>query len=387
MNKYKILSFLLSLIFLVSWICSADPLTDAEVKFAQGDFAAGEKIILKGIDATSDARARADLYILLARFSEERTGNISDAIRRWREVIELGYAKLPESDIIPADEIVRLQSFFDEYLKSKNLFTEAGTNTDDPAVLENRIRDLTVLLDKYGENPCLGQIYYLIGVNQMWLNKNREAVKAFDKALGLKPAISLEFPILTYRERSMRIWRSGVEAVVISFLLAIISIVIISLVIRNAVWKWIGKKHLFIACALPVTWLIVFFAVAWLFCHEGVPPPKSGFNVGTKVTSWFGGESGHYLNNIFYLGLIGVAGTYLAALGTAKFRSTVKAVTVTVLLSVALNIILMALYINLHYKETDTFERHGTGLFSAVLGNFYFQFEDGMEEGEEEEGE
>lgn len=358
----------------LAWTCAAAPLEEAEAQFREGQFDAGLQTVFKALESSPDPRAKAPLLARLARLSEESVGDLANAIERWQQAADAGYRPDAQGDTSPQQEIARLRPLLAAFAKANGPLTAARTPTADARVLGERIATLTALAEDYRNNPSVCQIYHVLGLNRAWQNRHREACDAFATALALKPAMYLQFPaIVADRTHSERALHRARAAIWIWVSLAALTLAI-AVPLFRVPWKRLSKRHNLAQhiLLLVLAWLAVFFVAAWIFCKAGIPPPSSSVLAGSRVSSWFNGSGGPYLNNLFYLGLVGLVGAYLIAIGMAKVRSPRLAFTAALLLSAAFMVALVSLYINVNYTENDLFERNGTGGFRTAAGTFYF---------------
>jgi len=354
----------------------ASPISEAEAEFGKGNYVAGEKLLVQGLDATADQQEKAVLYARLAKFYEEAAGDLAGAMEYWRKAGACG--AMPVGMPSPEAEIARLQPLLDQFAESAELRREAERPSSEPAKLRQRLIMLASLLDRYQEHPALCQIHYLIGLNRMWLGHNRSALAAFAQALRLKPAMGP--PIRTHLLRARYCWRRSVANAILWPLLAMIVGMVLAVAWRQRAWRRLGWRHLVVAILLPLVWMGVYFAAVWAVRRVGVPPAGTGAAAGVKTVCWFGGEPGFYLNNLFYFSVAGLLGACLIGFVTARLH---RPLVMAASLAVALNVLLIALYLALHLHENDYFEVHGSGIKGVAVGSYYIMLSPGGDDDEE----
>ena len=237
-----------------------DPVAIAQEHFDRGEFAEGRKVLNQAtLDQRRDHKEYARLLIKLAFFYEHYAGDYRYVNGYLREIRKL---KLPADNphLVEARAIQqRVDALARDYKKEEAYLAKVRIYSKEPEILQERIAELQDLIKRRPDYPRLAAAYHYLGENQLRLERYKEAYRAFDKALELRPAIMFSLPTKERKSKAFELWVRQDLARWSWGLLGALGLLGSVLFYICRPWQRLGRRHLAVFAGLLAAWWLFFW--------------------------------------------------------------------------------------------------------------------------------
>ncbi len=342
----------------------------AEDRIAKGQFVAGEVILINALaEKGASVEQRARLTAALARFYEERVGNLDEALKANIEILNLGLPEDHPAKVAARKRAERLRSWARRYAEEDALLEMAGIATTDSEELEARVVDLRALIARRPDYPRLARAHYHLGDNLLSLKRYGEAYQAFSKARELRPGLSRDLPVEYNRREAYNDWMRDKVSMAVRGLLGLLLASAALLFYLSRPWRRLGLRHVLVLAAVLLCWWGL-FALASRWSGRWVAPSQE--DPSAFLYSAPGSPGSGPLDTLFLYGLVGVLGSFILAVGTSRFRLRWTSALVTASGSLLLCGCLMTVFYLRYVDREGWFERREKGRLPYSRGAAYF---------------
>jgi tetratricopeptide (TPR) repeat protein len=313
-------ALLLTLFQAPTYAADSDPVAQSTRLFEAGKFSLGLEVLVRERDRHGVAPARqARILVALARFYDRYVGSRSETALILEQLLRL---PLPPGNPSRAWALAtkkKLAALATRYRSQDALLDRVSVESINPGELRGRIAQLRELIKNNPNYPGLAAACYYLGRHLMLLEEHRAARRAFDRALELRPALGYHLPVDYNRDTVVRLLLRRDLGTAARVVLGAMWLLALVLFLRSRPWRTLGLRHALLLGALAGSWWLFFRATVWLGGHlmsqqdPHFPPPVYLYtNPGSPMSG--------ALDTLFWFGLVGLAGAFLIAASTARFR-------------------------------------------------------------------
>lgn len=310
---------------LVVWVgqMALASVEEARQLFDQGKYNEGQNILFTGLRrSSSSVDEKAAMYAELARFYEDLVGDPIMARVYWKK---LGNLDLPETHPLKQQSAQRIEEIEREQVAFRPVYTalkNASMRSGAPEEMAARLSTLDRLLEEHPDFPGVAHLHYWRGHHLAALNRQSQAIQAFNEALSIKPALGLILPVISGRDLAKQALRRKTIPPAAWSVTALTLGILLFNAIRIQRRHAIDVSRLKPALILLLGWVGVFAVLTLILQlahldHKDVP-----FNKPILLkTNWFE-AGGLRVASLFGIGLVISVAIYLAALATVHWRQT-----------------------------------------------------------------
>jgi tetratricopeptide (TPR) repeat protein len=317
------LALLLPLVFFsVSSEAQEDPVDRAQRRFEEGHFAEGRSLLLETLAETRNLPEKQALVLeALARFYGQLVGDLDQSAAYRRRILQLPLAPDDPATVEARENIAEQEARLVRYGAENAILAHARTlaGRGDETERESCIAQLRDLCAQQRDYPQLAVAYYYLGELSFLLRRNGEAYRAFNKAIQLRPAIGFYLPAPNRRDWVFRLWIREILGKVAWGFLGVALVVAAVLFYLSKPWRWFGLRHALLTAALVFSWWTLFRVVVWA-AGRGVEVPSQLFQEPVYVGTSPGSPFSEILNTLFGYSLVGILGTFIFCVATARLR-------------------------------------------------------------------
>jgi tetratricopeptide (TPR) repeat protein len=341
----------------VSGFAQEDPITRSETLFKANEYKEGMAVLKTALrDKNIDEEMRIQIYNRLAKGFEEFTGDFKQATRYYIRTLKSDLPMDHPSKTAARQALDRLKALQQKYASVNNIFDgirNVSFRMKKTPQIEKQIAQLETIINEHPDYYRLAEVYFILGMYNMAVERYREAFESMDKSMETRPGIYLKFPVKSRREEALKHYehfkaydhyiRITYRAFGILFGITLIMLFI------SRPWKWMRKRSLVIGLAILLAWPCIFYPSLMILAKvtnpqktvedEALKSSKkpqnakamivdaksaidvqimSGANpdVHTRPTE----AGGNVVNILCLYGLAGVAWTLLFVIGTGKLK-------------------------------------------------------------------
>ncbi len=299
---------------------AADAVAAAERHFVAAEYSEGLRVLnLAARHARRNHVDYARVLMTLARFYEQYTGDHRRVAGHLREVRRL---KLPKDNpqLVAARQLQqKLDELAAKYKAEDELLSRVKRYKTDRGILEQRVAELTRLVETRPDYPRLAAAYHYLGETRLQLDQYRLAYQAFKRAIELKPAIGFSLPAPVRKDRAFARWVRGDLSVAAWAVLGALLLLAALLFCRSRAWRTMTLRHGVVLLALLGGWWLFFRGALWWLGSrvttfpEGLPQP-------VYLHTAMGSPMSQQIDTLFLYGLVGVVGAFVLSVGAARLR-------------------------------------------------------------------
>ncbi len=345
---------------------------------------AKEKIqeLRKSLRFENDERKKLEIIASLSSLYEKQVGHYDISLRFCTTILNS-----TRSDIHDIRSTVETQKARLLFLKKRYQQQDQQITKISAAVIgsheknsQKQLAGINHLISTLPDYYKLHEAYYYQGLYYYQIKKYYSAVKAFDKALHLKPAIDFYLPVSAKRNSSVNLRnRDFIKncSWIVSGLLLAINIIIFY---RSRPWQWISLSHILIGVATLSLWFLFSKWIFWGIQPETLDLPasiqqkllyeKPIFNKNLMV------NMGHNPLSAFTIySLLFIAGTYIFSMCVSNTGSTntyFKSVFFSCSYSCLLFICLLSIFVWKSYYNDKCLFVSDTDTIAGILNGRYF---------------
>ncbi len=181
-------------------VCSDSdtPLNQALAFIKTADYGKSIQTLRKAMQREQDIRTKTRLKATLALVSMQHTGNYDDALNYYQQILSLRSTGVEDIQKTAAQQIAFIESLRTAYkhqdLHLKKIKQKMYSRIPETEV-KTLIHELNVFINDNTDYYKLHEAVYYSGLYYMKINTYSKAVKAFEKAISLKPAIDFYLPV------------------------------------------------------------------------------------------------------------------------------------------------------------------------------------------------
>ena len=325
---------LVALCFMPARSMASDAQESARQCFARGEYQAGVRLL----KSTAGDSGQADSVRLgamadLARFYADQVGDHARAIRLYRQALRLSTADAAIDDRLQTelDRLIAAETThrrLNETLRQFKAVTFQrrlpGEEKRQRSLLCANIRRLNAILEKEPAYHRRHEVHYVLGLTHLALDRPLRAMRRFDAALVLKPAMGLAQPIERLREKARDQWLRTSGRWTAWSVLGVLLVVLALTGMRARPWRWLRLGHLMIGLGVVLAWCALFYGAhrtladpdvaGRLINNDGVYPSP------VYIHLRFGTPGSEVAQALFGYGLVAVSGIVLFAVTLARTR-------------------------------------------------------------------
>lgn len=329
-----LLLVLMALCFMPAASMASDPQTLARQCFARGDYQEGVRL-LKSAAGNADQAGSLRLGAMgdLARFYANQVGDHARAIRLYRQALRISTAdgaihdRLEnERDRLIAAETARHR--LNQTLRQLKMATFQrrlpGEEERQLALLRKNIRQLNAILVSNPSYHRRHEVHYILGLTHLTLDHPFRAMRSFDAALALKPAMGLAQPIERLLDKARVQWLRISGRWMAWGVLGVLLVMLALAGYRSRPWRWLRLGHLLIGLVVILAWCGLFYGAhrtladpevaGRLINNDGVYPTP------IYIHLLFGTPGSDVAEALFGYGLAAVSGIVLFAMVMGRIR-------------------------------------------------------------------
>jgi hypothetical protein len=356
---------------------SADPVDRAAALFTAGQFQEGLAVIHEALAQDGLSRdQRAQLLQRQAQFYEADVGNMDVADRLRERILALGLADEHPAAVTARANLARREADRRRYRKQDSLLASMRI---DPRFLgglssrekEDQAARLRELINSHPGYPGRAAAWFYLGENLRELGAYREAVRAYERALEEKPALSIYLPATQRRDLARRHdQRQTAQQAGWGGLAALLCLTAV-LFYAARPWRWLRFRHALVLVALVLLWVVFFaFATWWASARVGVP--RSGAPPPVYLFTELGAPGSAALGTLFWFGLAGILGLFAVAVGTARLHLGWTRALLNATVGLALFACLLTVFYLRHVDGRGRFEPAEGDRLPLLLGTVYY---------------
>lgn len=351
----------ISLSFVVSGLIAHadDPVSRATACFDSGAYRQGLSILSTALeDGKLAAADKARISYAQASFYECYVGSYDKAAAYYRQVLACGEqadAAMQEKARSRIETLAALRREYqaeDRILAQHRVSQWEKTDSVTPEQQEawkQSARQIEQLIDAHPDYYRLAEVYYYLGRKYMQLGQFRATLRAFDKALAVKPGIDFNLPLSVQRAIAKREFLIKSVLPVCKVSLWAFLILAVASFCFSKVWAWARPIHALAFIATAGIWTLCFYGIGYA---AGALFRPTSFTLGaldtlfpSMVRAAPGSPGAHVLNVLFWYGLAGVLWLTVWALSVSRLKSGRK----RIMLNVAAALVVMPAVTTLFY--------------------------------------
>ena len=352
-------------------LAQADPAAAARAHFQARRFKAGFKVLNEAHAKTRhEPQKYARVLLALAAFYQRHAGDFDEARRYLGEVLELGLPPANPSVKAAREVLGKLKKQAARYKKQNEALLRLSLEKYELQVARARVKELRAFITRNPDYPRLASAHYYLGKNLLLLDQQREAHRAFVKALKLRPALGFHLPVdHSHDTVSQRLLRQDLRLAA-RVALGLIGGVFLILFLLSRPWKTLGLRQGLILVTLLAGWWL-FFRISVSIAGGTVDAQPGIFAKPIYLNTALGSPMSGILEILFWYGLVGVVGAFVMAVSTARFRRRWTWAAINAAAALLLVSSLMALFY-LDHASQGAFRAAGEDRFSYIRGDFYY---------------
>jgi len=241
-KKIKILSITAIVIVLLAGICPAeeDVVTRINRCFENKQFTQGLNILEKALNERNELKP--ELLLMKANFYENYAGNLLQANRFYRQILQL---KLPSDQKYTIDAsagIKRIEDYSQKFAGEIELFKKIEKRTKEDTELEKLNTRLLEIISNNSNELLLANAYYCLGNVYLDQKIYWRAYQMLLKVVELKPAFNYYLPVNTLQYDAYNQWLLNLIADIAWTVLLALLIFISIVFYLSRPWQWLNIK-------------------------------------------------------------------------------------------------------------------------------------------------
>lgn len=350
---------------------AADPLRRARALVQKGRHSEAFKLLNKAhVELRGQLSRYAAVLLALASFYERQAGDFDEARRYYEELTRLGLPPRHAGVQQARQSLQRLRAQAVRYKKANETLLSLSLERFEKEVARQRVKALRAFIARDPGYPRVASAYYYLGKNLLLLERRREALRAFDRALALRPALGFHLPVEHGRDTVyLKLLRQDL-ALAARVVLALWGGLVLLLLLWSRPWRTLGLRQGVMLGLLLGSWWAFFRLAVWI----------TGTTVGRKPGVFAeplylftapGSPLAGVLDTLFVYGLVGVGGVFVMTVATSRMRLRWTRASFNGLAALLLLSSLMALFY-LQHASQGLFKQGPPGSYRYLRGDFYY---------------
>jgi hypothetical protein len=318
-QKFRILSIAAGIVIVLADVCFAeqDVVTQIKSCFENKQFTEGLSILEKELNKRTELKPI--LLLMKADFYENYAGNLLQAKRFYRQLIQLN---LPEDQKCMIDAragIKRIEDYSQNYAEEIKFFKEIERRTREGAELGKLNTQLLEIISNNSDKLLLANTYYHLGNIYLDQKKYWPAYQMSLKVEELKPAFHYYLPINTLKYDAYKQWLSNLIANMAWTLLLALLIFIAVVFYLSKPWQWLNIKIAASAIIIMLLFSAFCLLIMWIINKTAAPPPNY-MSPPVYYRANFGGFNTWLPTKCLLYTLTASVGTIILVTSTLKFK-------------------------------------------------------------------
>ncbi len=354
--------------------------SQAEQLFKQAEYGKGLTLLKESFSKSTSPEQKAQILMAIGNFYENSAGDFDNAVKNYSDIAKLGLsAENPlvaesQKKILQIGELEKKYSKQNAILKSVRVETIGSTD-------KNKIREQAVQLNLTAQqNPQyhrMTEVYYYLGLKNLALAEYKNAYDFLSKTASLKPAVNFFLPVQGQLDRARELYMSELISRISWGTLAGVLVAAALAFYISRPWRWVEWKHIEIAAAVMIVWVLLFFLSSIVLSKRNLPvddiATQLNFEKPAFIKASPGSPGSQILNRLMLYGLCALAGVFVFAVGTAVFRKRWIAVILNVVFAVTIFASITAIFYMRYCYTKGNYFSTDKGLQYYTAGNVFYR--------------
>jgi len=342
----------------------------SENLFRCGQYHNGLMLLFKAnSESQGSPEQKAKTLLALANFYNNYVGDINQADWYFNEILKLF---LPQNNpyIIKAkDNLENLNKQKEIYLEEDSLLEKAKEICRTGSAEDKKlyIKKLRLLIQKSPSYLNIASVYYHLGELLFDIGNYYDAYKAFDESIKIKPAIGIYLPSPGRKKQSFDLWiHKFIKLLSWSGLLSLFLFSVFLFYLARP-WNWLKVSHLSSLILLILFWYLYFNYFIHTEAPQNIP---NTYPQPIYYVSLYDSPLSEAVNNLFWIGIIGIFGIYFLTIGLTIIKFFWK----RLFISCTLSFLLLACLLSVFYLRNcgTEFQPDKTSKYPYLNGVFYY---------------
>ncbi len=379
-QKLKILSITATIVIVLAEICPAeqDVLTQINCCFENKQFTQGLNILEKELNKRTELKPA--LLLVKANFYENYAGNLLQAKRFYRQLIQLN---LPEDQKYMIDAragVKRIKDYSRKYAKETKFFKEIKRRTREDAELERLNTQLLEIISSNSDTLLLANAYYHLGNIYLDQKTYWPAYQMSLKVAELKPAFHYYLPVNTLKYDAYKQWLLNLITNIVWILLLVLLMFIAVVFYFSRPWQWLNIKIAASAIIIILLFSAFCLLTMWIINKTAAPPPNY-ISPPVYYRANFGGFNAWLPTKCLLYILTASVGTIVLVTSTLKFKHRwtwrlINILATTLLFSGLFTVFFFRYGFYSSSYSVNSFYREKSKTFSYFSGRTFFRLND-----------
>ncbi|MGD9109317.1 MAG: hypothetical protein PVG93_00120 [Phycisphaerales bacterium] len=373
-------------------VCFAeqDVVTRINSCFENGQFTEGLNMLQKELSEISKGqrpniedertKLRPALLLMKARFYEDYAGNLLQAKRFYRQVLQLKPPAEQKYLVDAGAGIKRIEDYDRKYAREIKLFTKIKKQTGRGAELEKVSAQLLKLISNNSDELLLASAYYYLG--NVYLDRGMywPAYKMSLKVVELKPAFHYYLPVNTLKYDAYKQWLLNLIVNIVWFMLLALLIFIAAIFYFSRPWRWLNIRVVTSAIIIILLFAVFGLLIMWLINKTATPPPDY-MSPPMYYRADFGGFNSWLPSKYLLYILTASVGAIILVTSTLRFKHCwtwrlINVLAAILLFSGIFTVFFLRYGFDSSSYSANSFYREKDSVFSYFSGRTYFRLRD-----------
>jgi tetratricopeptide (TPR) repeat protein len=376
----NILSTTAIITVLLANFCPAeeDVITRINRCFENKQFTQGLNILEKALNEKKELKP--ELLLMKANFYENYAGNLLQANRFYRQILQLNLPSDQKFMIDARDGIKRIEDYSQKFAGEIELFKEIEKRTREDANLEKLNTRLLEIISNNSNELLLANAYYYLGNVYLDQKIYWPAYQVLHKVVELKPAFNYYLPVNTLQYDAYNQWLLNLIADIAWTVLLALLIFISMVFYLSRPWQWLNIKIAVSAIIIILLFAAFGLLVMWII-NKTSAPPSNYMSPPIYYRANFGGFNAWLpIKSLLYI-LTAFVGVIILVISTLRFKHRWTWRLINIFAAILLfSGLFTVFFLRYGYDSSNysinSFYREKNKTFSYFSGKTYFRLRD-----------